>query len=250
MIWDFDGTLAWREGLWSGCVLEVLDEHEPGHRATRDALRRLLSGGFPWHRHETAHPELAEADAWWEALGPLLRRAMTGCGIDELRARELCPAVRERFVDAGRVWRLFDDSREALTVARDAGLRNAILSNHVPELAALAGALGIGDEVDEVFSSAVTGYEKPHPEAFRMVLRRFGDPAERWMVGDNPRADVAGAEALGIPAVLVRTEGDARRRADDAVGAVRTILAGVPRAEPPAGTPSRAEPPAGTASRG
>jgi ribonucleotide monophosphatase NagD (HAD superfamily) len=45
------------------------------------------------------------------------------------------------------------------------------------------------------------------------------------MVGDNPRADVAGAEALGIPAVLVRTEGDAARRAPDAARAVRMILA-------------------------
>lgn len=226
LIWDFDGTLAWREGLWSGCVLEVLDEHEPGHGATREALRERLSGGFPWHRHETAHPELAEADAWWEALGPLLSGAMSACGIDERRARELCPAVRERFVDAARVWRLFDDSGGALAAARAAGWRNAILSNHVPELGALATALGIGEYVEEVFSSAVTGYEKPHPEAFRLVLRRFGYPAERWMVGDNPRADVAGAEALGIPAVLVRTQGSVARRAPDAAGAVRIVLAG------------------------
>jgi putative hydrolase of the HAD superfamily len=225
LIWDFDGTLAEREGLWSGCVLEVLDEHEPGHAATRESLRELLSGNFPWHRHDTPHPELAEADAWWEALAPLLTGAMSGCGIDERRARELCPAVRERFVDAGRVWRLFGDTREALATAREAGWRNAILSNHVPELAALVAALGIAEHIEEVFSSAVTGYEKPHPEAFRIVLRHFGVPPQRWMVGDNPRADVAGAEALGIPAVLVRTEGDAARRAPDAARAVRMILA-------------------------
>ncbi len=225
LIWDFDGTLAWREGLWSGCVLEVLDEHEPGHGASLEALRALLSGRFPWHRHESPHPELAEADAWWEALTPLLSGAMAGCGIDERRARELCPAVRERFVDARRVWRLFADSRGALETARAAGWRNAILSNHVPELAALAGALGIAGLVEEVFSSAVTGYEKPHPEAFRMVLRRFGGPSRRWMVGDNPHADVAGAEALGIPAVLVRSEAGVARRAPDAAAAVRMILA-------------------------
>jgi FMN phosphatase YigB (HAD superfamily) len=35
------------------------------------------------------------------------------------------------------------------------------------------------------------------------VLDRF-EPSEAWMVGDNVMADVLGAEAVGIPAVLVR----------------------------------------------
>lgn len=227
-IWDFDGTLAWREGLWSGCVLEVLDEHEPGHGATREALRARLSGGFPWHRHEQPHPELAHADAWWQALTPLIAGAIAGCGVAEHRARELCAAVRERFVDAARVWRLFDDTPAALRATAAAGWRNAILSNHVPELAELVAALGIGEHVEEVFSSAVTGYEKPHPEAFRLVLRRFGEPRERWMVGDNPQADVAGAEALGIPAVLIRTAAPAPRYAPDAAAAAGLIVAGTP----------------------
>jgi hypothetical protein len=34
--WDFDGTLAHRPGMWSGCLLETLDEHQPGHRFDRD----------------------------------------------------------------------------------------------------------------------------------------------------------------------------------------------------------------------
>src|SRR6201995_4789669 len=36
VMWDFDGTLATRPGLWSTCLLEVLDEHAPGHAASRD----------------------------------------------------------------------------------------------------------------------------------------------------------------------------------------------------------------------
>lgn len=24
VLWDFDGTLAWREGLWSGCVADAV----------------------------------------------------------------------------------------------------------------------------------------------------------------------------------------------------------------------------------
>ena len=82
--------------------------------------------------------------------------------------------------------------------------------------------LGLSDLVERVFTSAVIGYDKPHPEAFRHALRESGDPATRWMVGDNPVADVAGAEALGIPAVLIRTAGGE----PDALAAAERIVAG------------------------
>jgi putative hydrolase of the HAD superfamily len=77
VMWDFDGTLAWRPGLWSACVLEVLDEHEPGHSGSLERLRGDLRDGFPWHRASEAHPELCEPDAWWASLAPLLGRAFT-----------------------------------------------------------------------------------------------------------------------------------------------------------------------------
>jgi len=224
VLWDFDGTLACRPGLWSACVLEVLDEHEPVHAATIARVRRELAGGFPWHRHDKPHPELCDADSWWEALMPLLQSAIVACGVERSRARELAPAVRARFVDGTRGWQVFVDSRAALQRATAAGWRNVILSNHVPELRALVEELGLGGLVEHVFSSACTGYEKPHAQAFRQALAACGDVDACWMVGDNPVADVAGAEALGIPAILVRTSsGAVRRRAPDALAAAAMI---------------------------
>ena len=107
------------------------------------------------------------------------------------------------YVDA-RYWTVFDDTRPALQRLRDHGYRNVIVSNHVPELGDLVVRLGLGDLIDDVLTSAVTGYEKPHPGMFEMALELVGHPDRVWMVGDNPVADVAGAEAVGIPAVLVR----------------------------------------------
>lgn len=76
--------------------------------------------------------------------------------------------------------------------------------------------MGLAELVDVVHTSATTGYEKPHPEAFRHALCANGNPDEVWMVGDNPTADVAGAEAAGIRAILVRTKSpDVTRCADD-----------------------------------
>jgi putative hydrolase of the HAD superfamily len=110
-----------------------------------------------------------------------------------------------------------------------------ILSNHVPELEAIISGLGIRDRFAAVITSALIGYEKPHPEAFRIALAKAGHPETVWMVGDNPRADVAGAEAAGIPAILVRHEGKARHRAADCFGVIDTVGSTLTPVPSPAG---------------
>jgi putative hydrolase of the HAD superfamily len=81
--------------------------------------------------------------------------------------------------------------------------------------------------IDAVFTSARTGFEKPHPEAFRIALRACGEPEMAWMVGDNPVADVAGAEAIGLPAILARTaDPSATLRAADLNQAAAMIIDG------------------------
>jgi putative hydrolase of the HAD superfamily len=224
VLWDFDGTLAWRPGLWGGCVLEVLDEQAPGHTAELETVRRAMRAGFPWHDHARPHPELSDPEAWWRAVTQLIADAIRDC-VAESRVAELAHAVARRYADGTRGWRVFDDTRAGLGETAAAGLRNVVVSNHIPELETLVTQLGLGDLVERVFSSACTGYEKPHPEAFRIALRAEGNPRRRWMVGDNPLADVEGAEALGIPAILVRTSGSTRSSAVDVATAARMIVA-------------------------
>jgi putative hydrolase of the HAD superfamily len=75
-------------------------------------------------------------------------------------------------------------------------------SNHCPELESLVGGLGIGAFFDKVYSSACTGYEKPHPRSIGLALEYFeGDVA--WMIGNSARSDIGAADAAGIPSVLV-----------------------------------------------
>src|SRR4029079_13965159 len=104
-----------------------------------------------------------------------------------------------------------------------AGWTHAILSNHVPELRQIVGALGLDDVVELVSWSAETGYEKPHAQAYASVLDRLR-PAEAWMVGDNVVADVLGAEAVGLPAVLVRRPDPRATRYAGSLRGVETFL--------------------------
>jgi putative hydrolase of the HAD superfamily len=207
VIWDFDGTLAERPGLWRGCLLEVLREQEPGSEANADAFIPALRSRLPWHRPEEAHLDLCEGEAWWERILPLLVKAYEDAGVPPERAVELAALARARFVDPTVGWRLFDDSLPALEQLREAGWRHVILSNHVPELGQLVSGLGLDRHVEAVLCSAIIGYEKPHPEAFAAALGYRNDGEPVWMVGDNPEADFEGARRAGLEAVLVRRNG-------------------------------------------
>src|ERR671922_2114570 len=71
LIWDFDGSLAYRQGRWSGALLDVLNQYVPGHTITRDQLVPHWRQGFPWHKPQQPHTHLSSADAWWAQLTPI-----------------------------------------------------------------------------------------------------------------------------------------------------------------------------------
>ena len=62
-------------------------------------------------------------------------------------------------------------------------------------------------EVFDYFQSFVfsdeTGFSKPHPEAYRMVLEETGCTAgTSWHVGDLLKTDIRGAKGVGMKAIL------------------------------------------------
>lgn len=226
IFWDFDGTLAYRPGEWRGCLVEVLDEIEPGHGITSDAIRPHLQEGFPWHRPDRPHPELADADDWWALVQSILARGLRAEGISPTRSEEIVREFRVRYIDGTVGWKLCPDVIPVLARLREKSWRHVIVSNHVPELFAIVDSVGLGELVENVISSATVGYEKPHPEIFSIARMLSKDPVEMWMIGDNAQADVAGARAAGIPAILVQHPD--RPLTPDAVGllGVEKIICG------------------------
>lgn len=75
-----------------------------------------------------------------------------------------------------------------------------------PDLEAALEHLGI--DVDAVVTSDDVRAYKPRPEMFHRALELLGlDADEVLHVGDSRTADVAGANALGIPVAWIRTQG-------------------------------------------
>lgn len=211
LIWDFDGTLGYREGiLWAATFLEALDYEMAGHPFTLDQIRPALRSGFPWHTPEQPHTHITSADQWWAELEPLFARVYSTLGIAAGPARVLARRVRPIYCNLAR-WRLFDDTLPALDDLSARGWTHLIVSNHVPELAEFAAALALDARVAAIFNSATVGYEKPHPQIFREALAFVGNGGPVWMVGDNYHADVLGAAAVGVPGILVRQPHDEAR---------------------------------------
>lgn len=224
VLWDFDGTLARLEQGWTGALLRALDQLVPGHQVTREQLRPHLLDGFPWHHPERSHPHLKAPAAWWREVEGLLARAATAVGYGSLAAELACRA--HRLVVEPASYTVYPDALPALERLGACGWRHVVLSNHVPELADIVRGLGLAGYFEAIHTSALLGYEKPHAQAFAVAVEEAGHPGHVWMIGDNPIADIGGALAAGIPAILVRREFPYPRYRPDLQGAVELILAG------------------------
>lgn len=98
-------------------------------------------------------------------------------------------------------------ARELLATLRSLGLRLGVISNTLAPRPFMDRSLVRRGLLEffpvRVYSSEV-GVAKPHPAIFRAALDAIGAaPAHAVYVGDRLRADVAGAQAVGMKGVLI-----------------------------------------------
>jgi epoxide hydrolase-like predicted phosphatase len=191
---DFGGVLTssvW-ESFSSFCRTEGLEE---------DAVRRLFRD-----------------DA--RALG-LLRELETGKLTEDSFAERFGPmlgvADHERLVH-----RLFAGMQpdhamiDAIRRARDAGIRTGLISNSWGD----AGYEGVvlGELFDEVVISGKVGLHKPQAEIFELAAERVRLRPEECVFVDDLRENCAGAEAVGMTAVLHRSAAETVPRLEELLG--------------------------------
>ena len=119
------------------------------------------------------------------------------------------PRVVRDALLAGLRFRAFDEVPGVLVALRAAGARLVVVSNWDVSLHGVLRDTGLDGLVDAVLTSAEEGVAKPDPELFRRALAVVGGvaPRDALHVGDDLEADVGGARAAGIPAVLVDRDG-------------------------------------------
>jgi len=148
----------------------------------------------------TSTADLADRErAWWAAIV----RAALAPGSP---AGAVDAAFAELYAHYARpdAWRIFPDVRPTLETLRARGVRLAVVSNFDGRLPALIAGLGLAPCFDAVVYSSRAGAAKPAPAIFHAALAEMSaSPADALHVGDSVAADVHGARAAGLAAILL-----------------------------------------------
>jgi HAD superfamily hydrolase (TIGR01549 family) len=148
------------------------------------------------------HPELDHDEEIWIRFTEDIVRGMGGAGA---RCREVAVSITNGWLEADN-FDLYEDVLPVLALLRERGVKIGLVSNTSRDLDVFVRHHRL--DVDAWISSGKHGKVKPSPTIFNAALEQLGvEPAAAVMIGDSPEDDVAGAEALGIRALLLDREG-------------------------------------------
>ncbi len=203
---DVGGTLVSIDHAWVceelrrfgvRCTLEQLQRAEA---AARPILSRMLAG---------LQPGASEQSGTFEFY---LRTILEGISVGTVGLGDTLPAIAEKLAPilrqpgrSDRLWsRVIPGVRDALSGFAAMGLTMVAVSNSDGTVERLLHDCGLRSSFCAVVDSHVVGYAKPDPRIFEHALALSGSAPHRTLhVGDMYYADVVGAEAAGIHAVLL-----------------------------------------------
>ena len=206
VFFDVGNTLLYADPSVSEVCRQVLAE--AGHVRDLDVIDSFmpLVDAYYEERYEEDDAfwtdEERTSSVWVGMYSMLCRRL----GIED----EAVALARRMYDEFGRPdrWSAYADVRPAFERMKARGLRVGIISNWDSRLVGLLGGLGFDDVLDDIVSSADVGLHKPDPRIFELACERIGvEPAQAAHVGDHHYADILGASAVGMRAVLIDRHG-------------------------------------------
>lgn len=213
VLFDMDDTLIDWQG-WSGDWQGVEQQHLQNVYGFLAGQQRGLSAPF-----ETFHEEYVRRsrEAWAYArstltaphLGRILMESLAVFGFvadERIGAAECLMAYGWKTVPGVLV---FPDVPQMLQALLDRGIQMGIVTNASQSMTLRDRELAHFDLLKYFpnaaarISAADVGYLKPHEVIFQYALQALGTTADETVfVGDNPVADIAGAQSAGMKAVL------------------------------------------------
>lgn len=201
ILWDFDCTLAYRDGKWTQTLFELLQKHK--QNIPYEVVKLMMQRKLPWHEFEKSHQQLFKGKQWWEYVDQYIEDSLKQLGVKQ--AGNIAKEFKGHYLDL-QYWHLYPNTIETLEKLSALGYTHVIASNHVPELNELCEQLGISQYFETIFNSAFMEYEKPNIKFYQEILRKLEVPSTKIMIGDNYNADIRGALRANIPAILLKED--------------------------------------------
>jgi len=204
---DALGTLVELERPWPHLVAEL---RARGVAVGEDDARRAMLAEMAYYKrhHDDARDFAGLKD---------LRRRCAGIVRAELGTALPVGDVEDAMLAAIR-FRPYPEVPGVLAALGGRGVARVVVSNWDVSLHDVLERTRLRPLLDAVVTSAEFGAAKPDPSIFRHALALAGaTPAEAVHAGDDVEADVEGARAAGIAAVLVARDGI------EAASGVRTV---------------------------
>ena len=206
---DVGNTLISIDFAWVAAELSAR-----GVPATARELQRAEAAARPGYSHRLFVQGVAPGTDLFAAYLTAILEALPGKALPGAQQRdELVAALRGVLRPDGRastLWRsVMPGVPAALARLRSLGLQLVVVSNSDGTVEQSLIAAGLREHLTHVVDSAIAGYEKPDPRIFHHALRQCGADAARTLhIGDLFHADVLGARAAGVHALLLDPFGD------------------------------------------
>jgi putative hydrolase of the HAD superfamily len=212
-----------RRDMAASLAAIIADE---GLTPTEDALRHAWNLADRWFWEEYHRPDNtswrsdAAIQQTWRQYHALMLREL---GVDDHEYRLADAVIASHYTVAN--WELYSDVLPTLDALHNAQVRLGIVSDWDSNLPSILDGLHIAHYFDFALASAAAGAAKPDPAFYRMALRAAHvEPHQAVMVGDSYRADVLGARAAGMDAVLLDRLGTATTNDVPVVRSLTDIL--------------------------
>jgi putative hydrolase of the HAD superfamily len=182
-----------------------------GVNSDADALDRAWKVADIWFWEDYHRPENdtwssdARIQATWRHYHQLMLREL---GVPDADGRIVAAIAEAHFHHEN--WQLYPDVLPTLKALRTLGYPIGVVSDWSSRLPLILDTLGIGSYLTFVLASGAAGAAKPDAQFYRMAAEAGGvAPSEALMVGDSYHADVLGARAAGMDALLLDRPGTA-----------------------------------------
>ncbi len=214
MLLDALGTLVELESPGPHLAAALAARGAPvGEAAARAAM--LAEMAYYRAHHDEAGTRAGLAD---------LRRRCARIVADALGSPLAIGDVEAALLSALR-FRAYPEVSGVLRELRRRGAVLVVVSNWDVSLHDVLSATGVAELVDHVVTSAELGVAKPDPTIFAHALGLVGVAASDALhVGDSVEADVAGAWAAGVEAVLIARAGERAPAGARAIASLDELL--------------------------